>query len=301
MKSEPGQGESIRTAPKHRAILPLILLAYLALGALYALRTPLWQTPDEPAHYNYVLWVAEHGTLPDLRAGDYPAAYLEEIKAARFPPGLSIESIRYESHQPPLYYALAALVARAARPWLGGRLPYLLRLLSVALGALTLLVAHRAVRAAAPRQPGLALAAVALAATLPMHVAMTAAINNDALAELMLNLAALAVLRGADMPATARWSPRRCAGLGLLLGLAFLTKMQSYAAFGAALAALAYDAWRRDLALGEALTPRQGLAGRQVLGRGALMLGVAALVAAPWLVRNGLVYGWDDLLALRRH
>ncbi|MFH1085743.1 MAG: hypothetical protein V1772_08280, partial [Chloroflexota bacterium] len=92
-----------------------------------------------------------------------------------------------------------------------------------------------------------------------------------------------------------RWSPRRCAGLGLLLGLAFLTKMQSYAAFGAALAALAYDAWRRDLA------PRQALTPRQVLGRGALMLGVAALVAAPWLVRNGLVYGWDDLLALRRH
>ncbi|MCB0131202.1 MAG: hypothetical protein KDD78_10145, partial [Caldilineaceae bacterium] len=36
-----------------RPWLVLILAAYVLLGALYAINTPAWQAPDEPAHYNY--------------------------------------------------------------------------------------------------------------------------------------------------------------------------------------------------------------------------------------------------------
>jgi hypothetical protein len=32
--------------------LIFILTAYLALAALYAVFTPKWQAPDEPAHFN---------------------------------------------------------------------------------------------------------------------------------------------------------------------------------------------------------------------------------------------------------
>ncbi|MDI6834774.1 MAG: MarR family winged helix-turn-helix transcriptional regulator, partial [Rhizobiaceae bacterium] len=31
---------------------------YLALASLYAIRTPAWQAPDEPAHYNYIRQIA---------------------------------------------------------------------------------------------------------------------------------------------------------------------------------------------------------------------------------------------------
>jgi len=34
--------------------LLLILLAYFVAGTLYAVQTPRWQGPDEPAHYNYL-------------------------------------------------------------------------------------------------------------------------------------------------------------------------------------------------------------------------------------------------------
>ncbi len=268
----------------------LVIALYLVVGALYAVLTPSWQVPDEPAHYNYARYIAEHSRLPELRQGDYPAEYLEEIKARRFPPDMSIESIRYESHQPPLYYVLAALVYRLC---VGGEipLPLGLRAFSLLLGAATLWVGYRLARDLFPGKPWLALGALAFAAFLPMHLAMTAAVNNDVMSDLLLNLIVwrVLVMRAGD------WSPRRALALGALLGLAFLTKMQSYVAFGVTFGALAWDwfAARRELATRLTI-------GRAV-GYAAIMLSASLLIAAPWLARNVLLYGPNDPLGLLRH
>ena len=104
---------------------------YLGIGALYAVKTPAWQVPDEPAHYNYVRFVAEGRGLPVLQPGDYDQAYLEQHQSARFPSSMPIDSIRYEFWQPPLYYILAAPIYLAT----GGSL-LALRLFSVVLGGL---------------------------------------------------------------------------------------------------------------------------------------------------------------------
>lgn len=124
-------------SPTSRSLLALILLVYLVLGILFAVYTPPWQAPDEPAHYNYVRYVAEKGQFPVLHMGDYPHAYLEQIKAARFPGDMSIEPIRYEFHQPPLYYALLAPIYRLTE---GRLIP--LRLVSVLVGAGIVLFAY---------------------------------------------------------------------------------------------------------------------------------------------------------------
>ena len=50
----------------HIVGVSLILLVYLAIGVLYAVNTPAWQAPDEPAHYNYIKHLAEHRSLPCL-------------------------------------------------------------------------------------------------------------------------------------------------------------------------------------------------------------------------------------------
>ena len=118
-----GQGIQSGRAPGERASrwgLAIVLLAYLALGTLYATATPAWQVPDEPAHYNYVKYVAENRTA--ARAADRAITrpnYLEEIKASAFPPPSRSTPIRYESHQPPLYYVLAATVYRLGQGVLG--------------------------------------------------------------------------------------------------------------------------------------------------------------------------------------
>ena len=270
--------------------LRLTVVTYLILGALYATLTPAWQVPDEPAHFNYVRYIAEKRKLPELRLGDYPQQYLEDLKARRFPPTMSIEPIRYESYQPPLYYMLAAVVYGLADSLFGWPMPLTLRAFSLLLGAATLVVSYRLIRAIYPQDPALALGTAAFAATLPMHLAITAGVNNDVLIELLVTLiiGRLVVMGPRD------WTARRAFGLGALLGLAFLTKMWAYVAAGVAIFALLWDALQSR----RSASP---LTWQHVMKRVIIMLGAAALVTLPWLVRNAAVYGPSDLLGLARH
>jgi 4-amino-4-deoxy-L-arabinose transferase-like glycosyltransferase len=261
-----------------RILLAAIVVAYVAIGLLYAALTPVWQVPDEPAHYNYVRSLAEGRGIPVLETGDYDQALLGELTSRRFPPGLSIASVEYEDHQPPLYYLIATPVYLLFG---GAVLP--LRLLSVLLGAALLAVAFVTVRTIFPARSELALAAAALLAFVPQHVAIMAGVNNDALGELIVALTLWAlvsyVARGTDRP----WP------IGLLLGGAMLTKTTAYTVVGVAVVAVGLR-WRREL------WPWQW-AVRQL----AWMLVPALLMSAPWFIRNGATYGWHDPLGLARH
>lgn len=265
--------------------LALIVSIYLLLGGLYAVYTPDWQSPDEPAHYNYADYVALEGRLPVLALGDYPAAYLEEIKARRFAPELPIDDIRYESHQPPAYYLIGALLLRLAP---ASDIPtrlLLLRLFSVVCGACALIILAVLTRRLFGSDT-LALGASAVTAGIPMFVAITASANNDALAFVSLGLVALR-LAG---PAQQRWSDRGGLILGLLLGLCLLVKFQAYVAVPLVIGALLWDR-----------LVDQALSWRRALRSALIALGVAALMVLPWISRNLSVYGWFDPLGLRRH
>ena len=80
----------------------VILVVYLVVGSLYAAGTPIWQAPDEPAHYNYIRSLAEGEGLPVMESGDYDQAYLSRLTSEAFPPELSVLPLEYEDHQPPL-------------------------------------------------------------------------------------------------------------------------------------------------------------------------------------------------------
>jgi 4-amino-4-deoxy-L-arabinose transferase-like glycosyltransferase len=271
-----------------RWLLPAIVLVYLILATLYAVYTPHWQAPDEPAHYNYVKYLGEQYRFPLLKAGDYPAAYLEEIKAARFPPEMSIDPIRYEFHQPPLYYVLAVPVYRLFG---GALLP--LRLLSVALGALLLLVVCWTVQALIPDRPFLALGATAFVAFLPMHLAMTAAVNNDTLSELLLATILLLSIRYLKLPGSSlgqREGLQLLILLGITTGLGLLTKSAVYVAVPLVLLAIA---------LKHLWLERPSLSGG--LKAGIVYAVPAFLMGLPWWLRNIALYGGVDFLGLDRH
>ena len=106
----------------------IILTVYLIAGGLYAFLTPPWQTPDEPAHYNYVRHLVSQPGFPRLGANCYNQTYLDQIKAQHFPPDMSVDGICYEFHQPPFYYLLGMPVFVLTGGWL-----QLLRFLSMAL------------------------------------------------------------------------------------------------------------------------------------------------------------------------
>jgi hypothetical protein len=270
-------------------VLRIIVGIYLVLGALYAVFTPAWQVPDEPAHYNYVRYVAENLQLPVLQSGDLPSIYLEELLDRRFPPEMSIAPLRYESYEPPLYHILAAVAYRAMGP-LGVPMPLGLRAFSLLLGLGALVIGYRLVLAIYPNDPLPALGTAAFAATLPMHLAITAAVNNAALVELMLSLT---VWRLVTMGHEG-WNARQSFVLGALLGLALLSGVSAYLAPGVALIALAWDSihTRHD---GKVFFLWR------ILGYGAIMFGTALMIALPWFLHNIQVYNLADPLGLSRY
>jgi uncharacterized membrane protein len=247
------------------------VLAYLTLALAYARVTPAWQAPDEPAHYNYVAYLAERGQLPILQQGDYPDGQVPIGPETR---PADVSAFRYESHQPPLFYALAALVFKF-HPSV-----FALRALSALFGAALVPVAFWCAKRALPRRPWLWLGVAAFAAFIPMHLFVAGSVENDSLADLVISLLLLAVL--------ARWY---WPALGLLLGLAFLTKVTIYLP-AALLVAMAIFLPRKE-AWGVVKS-------RTRLTSAAGALALAMIVSSWWFVRNALIYGWTDVLVQGR-
>ena len=279
-------------------LLVLLLVVYLLIGVSYVFQTPLWQVPDEPAHVNYVLHVARTGTLPVLQSGDYDAAYLEQIKAARFPPNMSVENIRYEGHQPPLYYIVGAAVVRTIVPQVLGDHPsqevlaravHALRLLSLLLSIGILYCTFLIARTLFPRQPTLAVAATALVAFIPQHVAMMSGANNDVMGELALALLLLQLVRDIQGPnqRTREWLRR-----GILMGFVLLAKTTVYVPAFLALAAF-------HLLRATEVHPRSPL--RKEIVEGIVEVLIGLLLALPFFMHNVNAYGWPDVLGWRRH
>ena len=292
-----------------RRWLMVVLAAYLVAASLFAVRTPDWQVPDEPAHYYYIAHIASGAGLPVLQPGDYDQERLELLLENRFPPAISPDPLRYESYQPPLYYLIATPVF-----WLSGGSLVALRLLGVFIGALTIVLLYACLALVFPGKTLIPLGAAAFVALLPMHMAMAAAVNNDGPAELLLAAAMLVLLRwlrgrfyapgGASDKASVGGGRRQLALLGLLLGIGTLTKIYAYLLMPAVLLAVLLACWLRpvvDEATGEArLAPSR----KSLVAGGAALLWVAipALVlAVPWWVRSVLLYGPWDILGLIRH
>ncbi len=262
-----------------KPIWPLlaIVIVYLIIGVLYAVYTPDWQIPDEPAHYNYIRALAETQRLPVMESGDYDQAYIERLTSEGFPDVLPISSVTYEDHQPPLYYLLATPFF-----WLSGGSLLVLRLFSLALGAIVIVMTGYIAKALFPQRPSLVWLSAGLVAFIPQHVAMMAGVNNDALTEALLSLWLWLALRYLH-------DDVRPLALGLILGALFLTKTTGYVALPLALLVL----WLRHR--------RSQLSWTRTAQQALQLLAPALLLGALWWGRNLIVYGWPDVLGLSRH
>jgi 4-amino-4-deoxy-L-arabinose transferase-like glycosyltransferase len=264
----------------------IVLLIYLIVGGLFAINTPDWQAPDEPAHYNYVRQLAA-GKWPIIEEGDYDQAYQSEVISSGFDPRYSVSPFEYEDYQPPMYYLLLTPVF-----WLTGGSLLALRLVSVLLGAGVVLFAYLIVERLFPGREWLALSAAVFVAFLPQHVAMLAAVNNDSLAELLI-AAILWLLIGLLLTGQRRagWpqpgsADRALLAIGLLLGLGLLTKATVYImvpVIGLSLLWLYRGKWR------------------PLIRNGVMVYGPAVLLGGVWWVRNLSVYGSWDVLGIGAH
>lgn len=301
-----------------RRWMALLLAAYLVAASLFAILTPAWQAPDEPAHYNYVAHIAAGLGLPVLRAGDYDQEKLDILLSTKFAPKLSTASLRYESYQPPLYYLLVTPVF-----WLSGGSLVALRLFGVLIGMLSILLLYLCLELVFPGKTLIPLGAAAFSALLPMHMAMAAAVNNDGLAELLLLAAMLVLLHwmrdryydryydgSAALPRAlvlfaARRERHHLLVLGVLMGLGLLTKIYAYMLLPIVVAVVVVVSWLRPRVRGMTLGTVAFAPSRQALlrgGRAALWVVIpACLLALPIWVRNVLLYGAWDFLGLAWH
>jgi hypothetical protein len=243
------------------AALVALLLVYISLAALISLIIPLGEAADEVSHHSYVRYVAVYGGLPPVREGT---------------------TVYGETFQPPLYYALAAPLTRwlppgdagnlgftmpveanpdwalgdreqsrlllqpesARWPWHGEALGWrLVRFLSIALGAITVLATFWLCRLVFPQEPWTPLLAAALVAFLPTFTGLSGTVNNDVLATtlsalLLLQLARLVHLHHQDPEPIAGWTI-----VGALGALGVWTKASGWVFVGSVVVA-AMLLWR---------------------------------------------------------
>ncbi|HVU15180.1 MAG TPA: glycosyltransferase family 39 protein [Phototrophicaceae bacterium] len=288
-----------------RVLLVLLIVIYFIVGVLYVVRTPAWQAPDEPAHYNYVAQVVNNGCCPVLEVGDWNSAYLDSLKAARFAPDLlgELATVQYENHQPPLYYLIEAVIFRLS----SGSL-IALRLFSLILGAGVVASAYLVGAELLPDQPQIALGAAALVAFVPQHLAMLAAVDNDSLAELIVGLTLWLTIRYLKTDRVKAWQ------LGVLVGIGLLTKVDTIFLCGLVPLAIVIKWWigrRLGAAEGEdeefTLLHEYGTSGDQHLWSGFPLLKLitfalpALILGGIWWLRDFSVYGFPDIFGLGRH
>jgi 4-amino-4-deoxy-L-arabinose transferase-like glycosyltransferase len=272
-----------------RRFIPLLLIVagYLLVASLYASRTPDWQAPDEPAHFNYIRQLSA-GEIPVISPGDYDQEYQGLVLSSRFDRRYSVDRFEYEDHQPPLYYLIQTPIFLAAQGTL-----FPLRMVSVILGAGVVILSYMIARRLFPGREWLALATAAFVAFLPQHVAMMAAVNNDSLAELFIAAILLFLVdivtaqrgKGSEnreqRVSTGRWLI-----LSLLLGLGFLTKATVYVMVPIIGIVLLWRYWGDW---------------RSLMRNALFVFGLAVLLGLVWWGRNVAVYGGLDVMGTAAH
>jgi len=175
---------------RERRWLILIFSLYFLMAVGYSLLMPIWEAPDEPAHYHLAWRLARKG-------------------------GYATEELNYEAIQPRAYYYFGAQiittmdkfnprlsdyvlpfeykhnirVAERRFDWNAENYRFLLgvyalRWINILFGALALWLNWRAFNLIVPDKPTLRLAALALAALTPQYLHIMSSVSNDALGTL---------------------------------------------------------------------------------------------------------------------
>jgi len=264
-----------------RKILPLLLiiLLYLFLAAYYAIRTPAWQAPDEPAHYNYVRQLAD-GRLPVMALGDYDESYRNEVVSSRFDPSYDVSIITYEDWQPPLYYLLLTPVYLATDGSLMA-----MRFVSVMIGAGIVALAYGIAWLLFPEREWAAWTTAVFVAFVPQHLAIMGSVNNDSLAELLLAAILIILIKWLqqDKSSDSLTYPLL---IGILLGLGFISKGTVYLMAPIVGFALLWRYWQEW---------------SRLIKVGVQVFAPALLLGSLWWVRNMIIYGGFDVLGKNRH
>ncbi len=244
-------------------VLLLLLGMNLVRGMIYSAVVPPWQAPDEFRHFEYIKLLsqkrrpltAQDSSLP--LQGEIIASMIKHnywrFGYARFPfdpqhPPRSFKEIiwpadPYWLFHPPLYYLLGAFsLALVGSSDVDVQL-YVVRLMSVVLGTLVVLVAFLTAKQLFPSDYFLIVGIPAFIVFLPMHTFITSVVNNDNLAELLVSLFIMVLVKALKDGL----SPLRMALIGLLTILGLLAKRTAILTIPLLVVAVPIYFWRGGL------------------------------------------------------
>jgi 4-amino-4-deoxy-L-arabinose transferase-like glycosyltransferase len=268
----------------------IVLVVYAVLATAYNLADPLFEPPDELLHYDFVQFLQRQGRLPvvDLAGPEteYHQPPLYYALAALTTPSLGQEELESHTLRNPFWgYEIGAVGRDNKNQYLLGpgqafpfddatRAVHLTRALSTLFGCGTVLLAYLLARRFLSKS--LAVASMTVVAFTPNFLLTSGAVTNDSLVILISAMAGWIIVN-----LNARTSPPRLGvwiGLGVLLGLGLLTKLSAWtllpvAALAVTLLALRLRSWRVWLTAG------------------AVLIACVALLGGWWIVRNLWLYG----------
>ncbi len=280
-----------------RAEPPLtgLVILFLILATAYSVINPLHEGTDELRHYRFVRTIVENRSLPVQ----------------------GVEPCRSQSHHPPLFYALGALLTAGVDtgrdvcaspesnpfwgyrawevgvdnknmylhrpeegfPWWGEALAaHLVRLLNVLLGAGTVILTYLTGRIIWPEHRAMAAGGAALVAFNPMFLYMAGTINNDVIAALSGAAVIYAAVRLLHRPAAVD----QPVFIGFWLGVVYAAALMSK--FSLAPMAL-------PLVMALFITAHRRRQVDQLFIAGTVMAATTAALAGWWFARNFALYG----------
>lgn len=297
----------------HTATLAALLLLYIGMAIAYSIVAPPFESPDEVGHFFTIKYIADYARLP-VPDRNLSARYLYS----------------QEGTQPPLYYAIGALIlrlsgletedardylrvnphttcgsphlegnkaflahdpAREAFPWKSALLAlHILRGYSTALGLCTVLGVYAIARLCFPDRPKCALLTAGATALNPQFLFVAAGVNND---NLLVALCTWTLYLQIRTLRDRDLKPSGAVGLGLCIGLAALTKLGGILLLPLSAATVLYLAKNRHTSW------RDRRLWTFLLTRAGLVAGLAVAIGGWWYVRNALLY--QDPTLIQHH
>jgi len=287
------------TIKQHLGII-VILAAFFALGITYSTVTPLFEAPDELQHYARIKQLAEAMGLVRLDLDVTQLAHQQRYQQPlyhllgalitfwddardlsqllRFNPHADIGVAKADGNVNLLIHTGAE-----SFPYRETSLGvHVLRLLSVLMGTGTVLITYLIALEIFPQQQYLATGAAAINAFIPQFLFISGAVNNDNLVTPLCSLALLMMVKISHIqyPISNRnWLlDMRYWILGLIIGLATLTKVNALGLLPLVVLVVAISGWRQR-------------SGKLFVSRAAIILATVTLIVGWQFVRNWQLYG----------